>query len=201
MKTYKIHLIRHGVTDANAKGQYIGSTDLPLSDAGVLELEALKNSLEYPQVNLFYTSPKLRCIQTLKILYPEAKAIAVEELRELDFGAFEGKSAYELDGDPDYVAWTSGKIPAPPGGESTAELTARVAEGFAAVVRHLMSSGETEAVIVTHGGVIMNILATCGLPQQPPHMWRSDPGCGYTVRVTPTVFMRSGVVEIEGMIG
>ena len=31
MKTYKIHLIRHGQTEANAKGLYIGMTDLPLS--------------------------------------------------------------------------------------------------------------------------------------------------------------------------
>lgn len=201
MKTYKLHLIRHGITQANLDGAYIGRTDLPLTDAGIAELEALRQTLDYPQVKLFYTSPRLRCIQTLQALYPDAKAIAVGELRELDFGSFEGKTAYELENDPDYIAWTAGRLDAPPGGESTAELTARVAEGFAAVVRHLMSSGENEAVIITHGGVIMNILATAGLPQQPAHMWRSDPGCGYTVRVTPSVFLRSGVIEIEGKIG
>lgn len=201
MKSYKIHLIRHGITEANISGRYIGTTDLPLTEAGKRELEELKEKIDYPQAELFYTSPKLRCIETLRILYPEAQAIAVDELSELNFGRFEGMSAYELDGDPDYIAWTSGKADAPPEGESTAELTARVAQGFTAVVHHLMSSGKSEAVIITHGGVIMNILSTCGLPQQPPHMWRSDPGCGYTVRITPSVFMRSGVIEIDSVIG
>ena len=34
MKSYKIHLLRHGQTEANEKGLYIGRTDLPLSPAG-----------------------------------------------------------------------------------------------------------------------------------------------------------------------
>lgn len=200
MKSYKIHLIRHGITDANINGQYVGRTDLPLNEAGINELEGLKNKIYYPDAELFYVSPMLRCIQTLRILYPQAQAIAVDELREMDFGRFEGKTAYELEGDPDYSAWTSGKLPAPPDGESSEQLTQRVAEGFAAIVRHLMSSGKTQAAVITHGGIIMNILAARGLPKQPQHMWRSDPGCGYTVRVTPSVFMRSGFVEVESAI-
>ena len=39
MKTYKIHLIRHGMTDANDKHLYIGGrTDLPLSPEGFADL-------------------------------------------------------------------------------------------------------------------------------------------------------------------
>ena len=48
MKTYKIHLIRHGMTDANILGTYIGNrTDMPLSPEGVRELKNLKQNLEY----------------------------------------------------------------------------------------------------------------------------------------------------------
>ncbi|MGI6269819.1 MAG: histidine phosphatase family protein [Candidatus Howiella sp.] len=200
MKTYKIHLIRHGLTEANEKGQYVGASDIPITTDGIMELDALRTTYAYPDVRLFYVSPLTRCVETLKILYPEAKAIAVPELREMHFGVFEGKTAYELQGDPDYQAWTSGQIAAPPGGESTAELTARVAEGFSAVARHLMSSGEREAVVITHGGIIMNLLSACALPQQPAAFWRCDPGCGYTVRITPSVFLRSGVVEVVGPV-
>ena len=200
MKTYKIHLIRHGTTEGNEKGQYIGVTDLPITTNGIIELEQLKQAYSYPQVNIFYTSPMLRCIETLKILYPTARAIAVEELSEINFGEFEGKTAAELENNPQFKDWASGKLPAPPSGESTAELTARVAEGFGAVVRHLMSSGEHEAVLITHAGIIANILATCGLPQQPAPMWRCDPGCGYTVRITPSLFMRSGAIEVQGPV-
>lgn len=200
MKTYKIHLIRHGLTEANEKGQYIGASDIDITTDGIIELETLRTTYAYPDVRLFYVSPLARCVETLRVLYPEAQAIAVPELREMNFGAFEGKTAYELQGDPDYTAWTSGKLAAPPGGESTAELTARVEEGFSAVVRHLMSSGEREAVVITHGGIIMNLLASCALPRQPAAFWRCDPGCGYTLRITPSVFLRSGVVEVAGPV-
>ena len=36
MKGYRISLIRHGLTEANEKGIYIGRTDLPLSAKGIL---------------------------------------------------------------------------------------------------------------------------------------------------------------------
>ena len=51
MKTYKIHLIRHGATDANVLGQYIGQrTDTPLSPEGLNELRLLKDNLEKPNI-------------------------------------------------------------------------------------------------------------------------------------------------------
>lgn len=62
MKTYKLHLIRHGITQANLDGAYIGRTDLPLTDAGIAELEALRQTLDYPQVKLFYTSPDRKSV-------------------------------------------------------------------------------------------------------------------------------------------
>ena len=37
-----IYLIRHGETEANIKHIYCGSTDLPLSEAGVEKLQARK---------------------------------------------------------------------------------------------------------------------------------------------------------------
>ena len=56
MKTYKIHLIRHGATDANILGKYIGSrTDTPLSPEGLTELQMLKQSIEYPEISKLYS--------------------------------------------------------------------------------------------------------------------------------------------------
>ena len=43
MKTFKLHLIRHGVTAGNLQGLYIGSgTDIPLCDEGRAQLAELK---------------------------------------------------------------------------------------------------------------------------------------------------------------
>lgn len=57
MKTYKIHLIRHGQTEANAKGLYIGMTDLPLSPEGLAELLTLKREYTYPAPLVFSPAP------------------------------------------------------------------------------------------------------------------------------------------------
>lgn len=57
MKTYKIHLIRHGQTEANAKGLYIGMTDLPLSPEGLAELLTLKREYTYPAPLVFSPVP------------------------------------------------------------------------------------------------------------------------------------------------
>lgn len=54
MKTYKIHLIRHGLTEANEKGQYIGASDIDITTDGIIELETLRTTYAYPDVRLFY---------------------------------------------------------------------------------------------------------------------------------------------------
>ena len=52
MKTFKLHLIRHGMTAGNLQGLYIGSgTDIPLCDEGRAQLKELKERFEYPQVD------------------------------------------------------------------------------------------------------------------------------------------------------
>ena len=51
MKYYKLHLIRHGLTEGNLQGLYIGSgSDLPLCAEGRAQLKTLKKDFDYPQV-------------------------------------------------------------------------------------------------------------------------------------------------------
>ena len=69
MRGYRICLIRHGMTEANEKGIYIGSTDLPLSEKGANELLLKKDSMDYPYVDRVYTSPLRRCTGTADILF------------------------------------------------------------------------------------------------------------------------------------
>lgn len=111
MLTYKIHFIRHGLTQANLEGRYIGSrTDLPLCPQGKAMLEQLCEDFRYPLVERVYTSPLLRARQSAEILFPDCAIKAVENLRELDFGDFEGRTAQELEQAPDFQQW----ITAPP---------------------------------------------------------------------------------------
>ena len=108
----KIYLIRHGKTQGNLSGKYIGArTDEPLCQEGIRELEG-KN---YPKAELLFVSPMKRCRQTGEILYPGLAQKECPLLKECDFGDFENKNYKELSGNPDYQAWidSGGALPFP----------------------------------------------------------------------------------------
>ncbi len=195
MKSYKIHLIRHGLTAANAQGLYIGKTDLPLSPEGLVDLLRKKEEAVYPEAKYFYTSPLSRCAQTLEVLYPNTSAETVAELSECDFGDWDGKSAEELKFDEDFQKWITGASTAIPNGEDAVTFQARVMAAFESIVEDVMKKGDGDAVICTHGGVIMLIMAAYALPQADVSAWGAEAGCGFTVRVSPSLWMREPVCE------
>ena len=201
MKTYKIHLIRQGLTNANLEGKYIGNrTDLPLSDKGADELRLLRDSAEYPDIQRLYTSPMLRCRQTAEILYPDTGYKEIEELTEYDFGEFEGKTAKELEREENFKLWAAGKIAAAPGGESTTDFIKRLAMGFRFVVEDMMSNGADNGAIIMHGGAVMMLLSACAVPRRKPVEWQCDAGRGFSVMVTPSLYHSSGIIEVYDII-
>ena len=196
MKTFKIHLIRHGLTEGNLKQQYIGVTDLPLAGVGVAELQRLKEEVDYPRVDKVYSSPMLRCRQTASILYPGKDIQTVDNMREIDFGEFEGKTANELETLPSYADWAAGRISAAPGGEDNTEFAKRLCVGLNEIVRDMMSSGAEHAAVVMHGGAIMMLLASCAVPRKSMIEWTCSAGSGFSILITPSLYHSSGVVEV-----
>ena len=72
MRSYKLHLIRHGLTEGNLLGQYLGSgTDSPLCQAGIERLEMLREKFTFPWPEKLYVSPMKRTVQTAEIIYPD----------------------------------------------------------------------------------------------------------------------------------
>lgn len=201
MRTLKIHLIRHGATDANYDGRYIGcNTDLPLAPEGLNELRLLKDDIDYPEIERLYSSPMLRCRQTGAVLYPDFEPVTVEELKEYDFGSFENKTAAELESNPNFIPWTSGRLSAPPGGEDNSEFIKRICVGFNKIVIDMIESGLTESAVIMHGGAIMMLLGVSAVPRSKPVEWTADNGRGYSVRVTPSLYHKSGVIEVYGIV-
>ena len=96
MKGYRISIIRHGMTEANEKGIYIGNTDIPLSAKGAADLAAKMDEFCYPTVHRVYSSPLKRCTETAEILFPYTELCTVDDLKELNFGEFENKTIDEL---------------------------------------------------------------------------------------------------------
>jgi alpha-ribazole phosphatase len=161
MKT--ILLIRHGMTAGNLEKRYIGRTDEPLCASGEAQANALAPSL--PRCDIVFTSPLFRCRQTAGILFPEQEIHIIQDLRECDFGLFEGKTASELVSFPAYTEWLSTKCTAPiPGGEDVSAFKARSARAFARAAFDLPES--YIAAFVLHGGCIMAILEFFAWPRR-----------------------------------
>ena len=148
-----IYLIRHGRTQGNMEKRYVGSTDEPLCEIGIREINERREMLlrsfsisdgqhigggertgckDVRLPGSVYVSPMLRCRQTAKLLFPDADQKVVADLREMDFGEFEYKNYEELSGDARYQAFidSGGKLDFPEA-ESQKQFRERVRNAFA----------------------------------------------------------------------
>ncbi|MBC8571032.1 histidine phosphatase family protein [Zongyangia hominis] len=201
MITYKIHLIRHGLTEANQAGRYIGRTDTPVCGEGMEELRTLRDTYEYPVVQKVYVSPLLRCRQTAEVLYPDSFTQVMEAFAEYDFGDFEGKTMEELKDNEDFRRWVTGGLQGTvPGGENGGEFMKRIILGIHDVFQDMMKQKVTSAAVITHGGVIMNLLSGVGVPKREPIDYAVGNGRGFTIVMTPQMWMRDRCFEVFDVV-
>ncbi len=204
MTGYRLSIIRHGLTTANDKGIYLGCrTDYPLSDKGRAQLLNKTDEFEYPKVQRVYSSPMTRCTQTAEIVFPDRELKIVDNMTELDFGEFDGKSVNELIDREDYKQWLQGKSPdkrAPGGGESMEELLMRLYLGMNEIILEMMNEDLTHCAIVTHSGIVTNLISAFGLPKIDPKEIACEPGEGFEVIVTAKMWQQSQAFEVLGKI-
>ena len=201
MKGYRISMLRHGRTKGNDQGLYIGKTDLPLTEEGKEELRDLYASYEYPRVHRVYSSPLERAVQSAEILFPDTDITIAEDLREMDFGVFEGLPAEELVNLDSYRKWLKGGLDNPaPNGESMREVMVRCYSAMNAIILDMMKNGITHAGIMTHSGILMNTLSCFGLPKMKPMEFNCRMGFGYEIMVTASMWQNGNTFEILGRI-
>ena len=179
----KIWLIRHGMTRLGEKKRYQGRLDDGLSEAGRAAL--LRADICPKRV---YVSPARRARETADILFPEAEQVLCPELREMDFGSFEGRGWWEMEEDPAYRAWVDGGCRGRcPGGEDKAELTERVNSCFERILEAETDKADTgeDLVIVAHGGTQMALLEEKGIPRREYYRWQRPCGCGWLLDWEP----------------
>ena len=104
-----------------------------------------------------------------------------------------------MDLNPRFAEWVAGKIPAP-NGESNSEFIKRLCVGLYQIVADMLDNDLETAAVIMHGGAIMMLLGACALPQHKPVEWTADSGQGYSLLVTPSLYHKSGVVEVYGII-
>lgn len=161
-------LIRHGKTPSNLEHRYLGVTEEALSGEGRKQLEILaeKDILKKPW--LLFISPMLRCQESAGILFPGRKAYPIEEWREMNFGAYEGKNYEDLKNDSYYQKWidSNGTLPFPEG-ESQQEYIKRCHRGLLTATKiiqkeiaenQMTESQPRNITAVVHGGTIMALL-------------------------------------------
>ncbi|MBQ6930226.1 MAG: histidine phosphatase family protein [Oscillospiraceae bacterium] len=197
MLTYKLHLIRHGLTSGNTESRYVGGgTDESLCQLGIDSLNFLKDNYSYPKVEKVYTSPMKRAVETCEIIYPDCDYTAVDNLKECNFGEFENKSFAELSNNIRFSYWLKHQSEfVPEGGESNQEFAQRCADGLNQVFMDMMKNNIHEAACICHGGVMALLLGMYAYPQKPFHEWTSDSGCGFTVATNTQLWTRDNVME------
>ncbi len=163
LPTTRLFLIRHGETLANREFRYIGSRDDALSETGEQQAAQLAAALAPLTISAIYSSPLQRASHTAAaIAAPHRLDVQTRsELRECDFGAWEGLSRAEvLARSPEDVqrlqAWERDSTVAPPDGESFAAMQERVR----AFVEKLAETRAGQALaLVSHVGPIKVLLA------------------------------------------
>ena len=179
----KIIFIRHLRTPGNEKRQYIGRTDESLSDRALEGFLSSKN--RYPAVKSVIASPMKRCIETARLIYPEAEIRTEPLLRECDFGLFEGKTYEELKDHPAYIEWLeSGGMTAFPEGEPQELFRNRCAEGVQKWIDILLEEKAESAAFIVHGGTIMASLSRLAEEPHDFYHWQVENGGGYEALVT-----------------
>lgn len=174
-----IILLRHGKTQGNLENRYNGRTDDPLSAEGIAEAESGEH---FSNVSHVYASPLQRAQQTARIYFPEAAIATVQDLREMDFGDFEGRTAEEMADDEAYRTWVSGGCVDPcPNGEGVPEFARRAAKAFAASVADAIRRGEERVGVTVHGGVIMAVMAAYSGVDVPYNAWYVRNCGGYEI--------------------
>ncbi len=152
----QIFLVRHGETEWSRSGQHTGRTDIPLTAEGREKAQALGHFLRGKELSV-RTSPLIRARDTCRLAGFADNAVVDEDLREWDYGIYEGRTTLEIrKGNPDWSIWLSPI----PNGESLEQVAARARQVIARAVE-----AETDVALFAHGH-ILRILAACwiGLP-------------------------------------
>jgi len=157
----EIILIRHGETEWNKVRKYQGHMDIELNDWGRQQAGEAAKELANLEIDYFASSDLKRTRETAEIIasFHNNNIKEFKELREMNFGEWEGKGFKEIKKDypEDFQKWIEDPIKfSPPAGETLKEFQDRVLEAF----NTILENGYYRNAIVTHGGVIMVFLAT-----------------------------------------
>ena len=151
----RLLLVRHGETADNASKVFQGRRGRGLNERGVAQAARLAERLRGAKIARVITSDLERAIETARHVATIAgREIELEpELREVDVGAWTGLSYAEVEArfPEEWAAWRDGVDLRRGGGETYAELGARIARAIDRIAR---TSETSDVVVVSHGAAL-----------------------------------------------
>jgi broad specificity phosphatase PhoE len=148
----ELWLIRHGETEWSLSGQHTSRTDIPLTDHGRQRAVEIHDYLQDQDFSLVLTSPRQRAQETCRIAGFGDLAQIDENLREWDYGVYEGRTTADIRKDqPGWSIWDT----TPPEGESLDEVAARCQK----IIDRSLSAGGKVALF-SHAHLLRILAAT-----------------------------------------
>ena len=154
MQERQLWLLRHGATAWALNGRHTGSTDLPLLPEGEQEAQELQTVLKQVPFAAVFCSPLNRARRTCELAGLGQQAVLLEELREWNYGHYEGLTTPQIQQSvPDWSIWSHGC----PGGEDAATVQKRCC----AVIDHAMTiQNEGDVALFAHGHLLRALTGT-----------------------------------------
>lgn len=153
----RLLLVRHGSTALTEQRRYSGRGDVPLSPEGEAQAKAVAERIAALLARsdgpspVVVTSPLARCRRTAEVIADriDASVLVEDGLTECDFGVWEGLTFAEVRQvwPEELDAWLASTQVAPPGGESFAQVAARVRP---VIARLTAEYAGRVVVVVTH---------------------------------------------------
>lgn len=154
----ELWIVRHGETEWSRTGRHTGRTDVPLTAGGVAQAAGLRGRIGGHRFALVLSSPLRRAWDTCRLAGFGDLARATDDLLEWNYGAYEGRTSSEIQGEvPGWTIWTG----AAPGGETAEEVGVRVRRLIEEAV-----TAEGDVALFAHGHVL-RVLAACWLELSP----------------------------------
>src|SRR5215210_278069 len=141
-----IVLVRHGETEWSLSRRHTGSTDIPLTEAGRRDAERLRDVLAAYEFELVLVSPLGRARETAERAGFGDRVAVDEDLREFDYGSYEGLTSDEIRVDrPGWSVWRDGS----PGGERPEDVGERADR----VIARVLEAGG-DVALFAHGHLL-----------------------------------------------
>ncbi len=163
----EVVLARHGETEWSRELKHTSRTDVTLTDEGRLQAERIGEELRGREFGLVLTSPLQRAWETARLAgFPDAEPR--EEVREWDYGDYEGRRTAEIREEvPGWTVWTHGV----PNGETAEEVGAR-ADRIVEEIRRV----EGDVLVFAHGHFLRVLAARwLGLAPTDGRLFALDP--------------------------